>query len=408
MASGVRTLALAIVAIMLISIGSGVVAAKGKPETPPGQEKKIEVPVPVQEQRPETPPGHANRPTVTPSGTTPATPATPAQPNPGQGPATPAIPATPATPATPGEKAEEEPEPPAEQITVVYEEGFDSLEDGVYPPGWGKIYSGRGWGYCEVSNEKSSSPNNSLKMQGKRDWSQAVGWRLPAPPDKTVTYYNYYYGLPPEEYAETVSWLENNPDVWVEVKVMTAAAPSGSRTSPWPMASVGFYKVLPRWGTNYGMVSFYYDEANGVYSIENPAFENSMSYVPETWYTVKIHLDMKTRTFSSWVDGQVLHSERPVDPAEYPEMLVLIAGDLADYTSVWFDDVKIWTVSAAAAPEDDVVDEPPVVMEDDEREELPEMKGRNEEVARRHEALERVLDVHAMIKPLAWAWGRQW
>lgn len=83
-----RIIALALVTLMLLSVSSAVAEAKGRPNTPPGQDR-----------RPETPPGHANRPEETPSGTQPAIPATPAEPHPGEGPATPAIPATPASPA---------------------------------------------------------------------------------------------------------------------------------------------------------------------------------------------------------------------------------------------------------------------------------------------------------------------
>jgi len=223
-------------------------------------------------------------------------------------------------------------------FNVLYEDGFDTCDIGIFPPGWGKVYSGRGWNYCEIDNSQAFSSPNSWKLEGARSWSQCVGRRIPNPLDQSQVY-DYNNGLPSSEYAETVAWLEEHPQIWFEVMVMTAEKP-GSFVSDGGIAHMNFYKVLPRWGRGYGGVGFRWNTSLG-YFISGG--RKSMPYEPYHWYKVKVYTDLTARRQTIWINDTILSENASVgvDVNDWPEMLLLAADNGGSYTKVWFDDVKI-------------------------------------------------------------------
>jgi len=218
---------------------------------------------------------------------------------------------------------------------ILLSENFDNYATDTFPLGWGKVYSGRGWGYCIIDNSQAFSPPNSWKLEGMSNWSQIVGRRLPGPPDPNVIY-DYSNGLPADEYAETVEWLKAHPIIWFEARVMTGFAPSHSTT--YPLANIMFYKVLPIWGRRYGGIGFCHDPLTDNYFIG--VGENRITYEPYHWYHVRGCTDLEKRTFDAWVDNELIAEGVPVTPDEWPEMLSLVAENPGN-TIVWFDDVKI-------------------------------------------------------------------
>jgi subtilisin family serine protease len=219
---------------------------------------------------------------------------------------------------------------------ILLSENFDNYATGTFPLGWGKVYSGRGWGYCIIDNSQAFSPPNSWKLEGMSNWSQVVGRRLPNPPDPNAIY-DYSNGLPADEYAETVEWLKAHPIIWVEARVMTGVAPAHSTTHT--LANIRFYKVLPLWGLTYGGIWFNHDPLTDNYFIS--AGENRIPYEPYHWYDVRVQTDLLNRTYNAWVDNELIAEDVSVEPNEWPEMLTLCADNPGDFTVAWFDDVKI-------------------------------------------------------------------
>lgn len=214
--------------------------------------------------------------------------------------------------------------------TRLYKENFDVYESGSFPPGWGKIYSGRGWEYCEVDNSRAFSPPNSLKMEGVNGWSQVIGRQIPNPPDPTKVY-DYSDGLSAEEYERTVSWLKEHPEIWVRAKVMTAEAKYDNKG----IASLRFYKVLPRWGATYGGVYFRYSSERG-YVISVGGKE--VPYEPYKWYEVLVYTNLTSRKATVWVDGKLLAKDFSIPAEDYPEVFTLVSDHAT--TKVWYDDVE--------------------------------------------------------------------
>ena len=213
---------------------------------------------------------------------------------------------------------------------TVYIENFDAYTVGTFPLGWGKIYSGRGWEYCEVDNSRAFSEPNSLRMEGLMYWSQVIGRQIPNPPNLQQIY-DYSNGLSEEQYQRTVSWLKQHPNIWVRAKIMTAEAKYCNE----PIGRVAFYKVLPRWGKWYGGVHFFCSSEKG-YVIR--AGGKEIPYEPYRWYDVLVYANLTSRKATVWVNGEVLAEDFSIETEGWPEVVALVS-DHAE-TKVWFDDIE--------------------------------------------------------------------
>jgi hypothetical protein len=192
---------------------------------------------------------------------------------------------------------------------IIYQENFDSMVVGTFPPGWDQYSSGRGWNYSVVNSSQSFSQPNSFKMEGVEGGSQEVGIPLTNPPDQ----------------------------IWFEARVMTDNAPIEFTDHRAGLASIFFSRTSPR--ENFGGALFAYDPSNHTYSIRYG--EDSILYTPKTWYKIKVVTDLKTHTFSEWIDDVVFLMNKPAGSQKSPDILLLNADNGGNYTMVWYDDIKI-------------------------------------------------------------------
>jgi hypothetical protein len=192
---------------------------------------------------------------------------------------------------------------------IIYQENFDSMVVGTFPSGWDQYSSGRGWNYSVVNSSQSFSQPNSFKMEGAEGGSQEVGIPLTNPRDQ----------------------------IWFEARVMTDNAPIEFTDHRAGLASIFFSRTSPR--ENFGGALFAYDPSNHTYSIRYG--EDSIPYTPKTWYKIKVVTDLKTHTFSEWIDDVVFLMNKPTGSQKSPDILLLNADNGGNYTRVWYDDIKI-------------------------------------------------------------------
>lgn len=203
----------------------------------------------------------------------------------------------------------------SEPETTLFLDNFESYPVGTFPSsgGWELVFNGMGDQYQVITNSYSASPSKSLQLWGNpNDWSAAA--------QKRFTSTSRYIGY--------------------EVSMMVSAIGNGG---PGRVDYVGFYnRDVATWGRTYASIQFNHDTKNIITD------DGSIvgTWVPGSWYTVKVILDKNTKTYSVWVNGQLKGSAYAVGNQDIENINALKLESDHPGVKDYFDDVRIFEIQA--------------------------------------------------------------
>jgi hypothetical protein len=195
-----------------------------------------------------------------------------------------------------------------------FHEGFESYAVGSFPSdsGWTLRFAGAGTQYQHVDDTHAMSGGKSLRLVGSGCWA-AEADRALAIPDSSLNV--------------------------LEVGVLVDATVACGCTEA--VAHVSFANPnLGSWGTHYGQVLFtcdgYISACTGTYPLQ---LVKLMPYEVGTWYHVGVVANLRSRTFSVYIDGVLQGAEFPIGDDGNPTMIQVTSGHGGTAPVVWFDEV---------------------------------------------------------------------
>lgn len=200
---------------------------------------------------------------------------------------------------------------------TIWMDNFDSYTVGTFPSsgGWSLIYSGAGSQYQYVDNTHSVSGSQSLHLVGSSCWSANAYHALSLPSFATLNAHVYVDSIVSCGCTNTLGYVAfENPNV-------------GS------------------WGTAYGSVGFNCDGNMYAAQSAKPTVEPSndvllMHYEAGLWYQIKLDVNLISRTFDVYVNGEAKAIGLKILETGTPTGVEIAAGHGGNPT-VWFDNVVV-------------------------------------------------------------------
>jgi len=86
------------------------------------------------------------------------------------------------------------------------------------------------------------------------------------------------------------------------------------------LGAVEFLRFSPREG--FGGVHFFYDPATHDYTLAsgNATYTARMTYIPESWYKIKIRTDLVHNSFAIWVNDEIFVQDIPYSGYQHPSI----------------------------------------------------------------------------------------
>ncbi|MHC1743982.1 MAG: hypothetical protein AB9873_13250 [Syntrophobacteraceae bacterium] len=207
-------------------------------------------------------------------------------------------------------------------LSHLLSDNFDSYSLGSFPDsgGWVLRYAGEGTGSQYVDNSHSVSNPQALRLAGSSCWSAEA-----------------YHATP----------IPNR--VRFETKVLVDRLVDCGCTNI--LAGTGLYNPdLGAWGTRFGGVVFACD---GMIYASPKQYDQSadiplLAYSPGTWYQVATEVDLVSRSFDVYIDGNLLRTGLSIPDSGLPTGIELVSGHGGNPVA-WFDDVNLIEIREAPA-----------------------------------------------------------
>lgn len=191
--------------------------------------------------------------------------------------------------------------------TVLFEESFDTSPPGALPLGWEIVWNGAGDAEQGVSDALAYSEPSSLRLLGQPGWSAVVQHSV----------------------------ASDSPLLGLEYRILIDSVAAQGEEHP---ALFKYQAEGNIWGTYYGAVRF--DHASRLILAEDGSILSR--WMPQTWYSVRVLLDRKARTYDVWIDGAQAGDDLAMS-AQAPDLIdavALVAGHAG--VPVYYDDVKVF------------------------------------------------------------------
>ena len=193
-------------------------------------------------------------------------------------------------------------------------EDFDSHPAGTFPPGWFLKYSGMGADYQEVDGSEYVSAPHSFKLEGATNWVAAAQYTLPYTSDC----------------------------VRVEVDVL----PTEVTTPNFGDNIAGVHLALPGYGVQQPRIDVIFGPSHegGYVFTWGGDYDHTWSpiqFTPGEWCHVTIVAFFDLRTFSVWIDGELLEQDTLMNGDYWYEVVELHAGNSCQ-TRTWFDNLEVY------------------------------------------------------------------
>jgi hypothetical protein len=195
--------------------------------------------------------------------------------------------------------------------TVIFFDDFESYDVGTFPSagGWELVWDGRGLEYQSIVETVSVSPTRSFQMLGREHWSAGV---------KRV-------------------FQTDSDIIGYEVYIRTEQYQSG----PYGVLQVGFFnETAVTWGRRIASIVFWDDGTIRTHEPWTGDNRHLQFYEPNTWYKIRVILDIKTNLYNVWIDDMLVAENVQTAYSEEIESFKLENG-WAEVKS-YFDDVKVF------------------------------------------------------------------
>jgi hypothetical protein len=207
---------------------------------------------------------------------------------------------------------------------TIFSDNFDSYQQQLFPfPGsWELIRNGAGNAEQYVDTLNCVSNTKSLHLAGSSCWSACAYHAVTLLPPRVA--------LPPK--------VTLTANVRIGQNVACGCGPALAQLAM-------FNPTIGLWGTGFGGVSFncdgyIYGGNDG--NVDKGGNVRLMPYMPNTWYNVRIDLDMYQRVSSVYIDGVLKASGVQINSSVtgVPTGVVLCGG-YAINNPDWYDDVCV-------------------------------------------------------------------
>lgn len=214
---------------------------------------------------------------------------------------------------------------------TIFHDNFDTDLMGIFPSigGWQLLYDGSGGNDQFVDNLYSVSHNQSIRLEGSSCWSAFAYHAVVALPTKMTFEANVYLGP----------------------NVSCGCGPA--------LAALSLFNPnIGSRGTGFGGVSFNCDGYiyGGIDGDINDSGGNGkvmlMPYHPNTWYNIRIELDMVKRISAVYIDDVLKAAGIKLTVANDAPTGLVLCGGYSINNPVWYDDVCVLDVitSTQATP----------------------------------------------------------
>jgi len=192
----------------------------------------------------------------------------------------------------------------------IFKDNFEGYAVGTFPSagGWILVWGGKGTQYQIITDSRYRSPIKSFQLWGTYEWSCVV-----------------------ERHFSTDASV-----IGFEAYVMVEDYHSNEFS-----ATVAFWnREKATWGKYYATIEFTSDryiQARGLIDTKK-----LQTYVPYTWYKIKLVLDRSTNTFSVWINDELKASG--IKTADTYEIDALQLASRWGGVQCYYDDVRVFTI----------------------------------------------------------------
>ena len=209
----------------------------------------------------------------------------------------------------------------SEGFLTYFTDNFDNYDPWIFPSigGWELLSNGSGTDDQFVDILHCVSHNQSLRLEGASCWSAFAYHAVPKLP--------------------TRSTFEAN--VYLDPNASCGCGPALAELAYFNPELIDATKD-PR-GTGFAGVSFNCDGyiyGGDDFDIDAGGKVRLMAYHPNTWYKVRIDLDLMTRVANYYIDGNLKAAGIKLTVSGTPKGIVLVGG-FSINNPVWYDDVCV-------------------------------------------------------------------
>lgn len=205
-----------------------------------------------------------------------------------------------------------------------YSENFDKLSANKFPNNWEIISTGRGRNFMKVDSNQFASQPYSFKLEGSKNQEGIIAIPISTSPINVFELDFFITEGPLKQYKRN-------------------SVGSGK------VASFGLYNEhslkqqhFPHAFADIRIAVQFAGQSNARYvALFSPRVNHVLEILPDTWNSVKIEANLVNNTATIWFNNKKVASAGSFGYKF--DSFVLIVGKGVDYTSVWVDNIKIYS-----------------------------------------------------------------